>query len=770
MKSIGIKLADGSFYPIMEEGSAQSRNLKVTTVNDNQTTVHIDVYRSETGSMEDAEYVDTLEIQNLHPHPNGEPDLDLDIGIDDNNELHAEVKDPETGRSSTTSVNLVSRSLEERSEPANFTIDSTPQLSDNGDEVEELIGTDPNNEDFSFDSIEEENTSEKSSNPQEDNNAVNPEDDLSDFNFDEISDPINLDPADPEDISIPKPEEESAQESIFDLPDLSQASNLVDVINNKDNSDEEENTETEEEEEVLPPLDDIELPKVEDSDKTLELPPMEEANVDLMEAEDVTLEEIPDTLHNDDDFLPYETTQEPEEVTKEVYDEVSPEEEVGDFDSFVDAASSLSQDQDTDDNDLLSMEDVSEEISSFEDVPDETAQEEDLPSANIEDSTDNTDELNLDGLENLNIDDMDNLNLSDMSLPEIEDDTSGSTKEDTKTEIEDFDLPDFGDIASSQDSSETKDNSDDFDINSLDLSDLDTPKSEDDALPNFDLSSALTSVTDHDFEIPDFDSPSASDTVSASDNDSNPFDFNSTPFASDLSSSSPLYSQDLYDKETLEGNSKSDSSSGKRSKAPVIICIICALICIVAAGIVLLPFFPIRDDIKKKFVKDELAVPITSTDPDVEMQKLEDNPAPEENTAEEVPQKIIEEAPPIEFNIEPQDEDTAQITGDDSTEDEVVAELPDMEQNFEFNRIDTSAKEDSIVVVTTPEAVVPATPPASTKKAEDIRYKVKWGDTLWDIAKAYYKNPWRYTRIAGYNNIKDPDHIVAGTVILIPAE
>ena len=114
MKTIGIKLADGTFYPILEEGEAKSRALDVTTVKDNQTKVQIDLYRSESGSMEDAEYVDTLEVTNLKPHPNGEPDLHLSVSIDENRELKAEVIDAETGKKSEVQVQLVSRTLAER--------------------------------------------------------------------------------------------------------------------------------------------------------------------------------------------------------------------------------------------------------------------------------------------------------------------------------------------------------------------------------------------------------------------------------------------------------------------------------------------------------------------------------------------------------------------------------------------------------------------------------------------------------------------------------
>ena len=58
---------------------------------------------------------------------------------------------------------------------------------------------------------------------------------------------------------------------------------------------------------------------------------------------------------------------------------------------------------------------------------------------------------------------------------------------------------------------------------------------------------------------------------------------------------------------------------------------------------------------------------------------------------------------------------------------------------------------------------VPATIPA-----EGFRYTVRWGDTLWDIAEAFYRNPWQYPRIARFNNIRNPDLIISGSVIRIP--
>ena len=104
---IGIKIADGSFYPILEEGTPGEKKLQVTTVRDDQTTVQINLYRSETGDMSDADYVDTLLIDNLVPHQKEEPSFNLLVKIDDNNMLSAEIDDPETGEKSDTKVSLV---------------------------------------------------------------------------------------------------------------------------------------------------------------------------------------------------------------------------------------------------------------------------------------------------------------------------------------------------------------------------------------------------------------------------------------------------------------------------------------------------------------------------------------------------------------------------------------------------------------------------------------------------------------------------------------
>jgi nucleoid-associated protein YgaU len=58
---------------------------------------------------------------------------------------------------------------------------------------------------------------------------------------------------------------------------------------------------------------------------------------------------------------------------------------------------------------------------------------------------------------------------------------------------------------------------------------------------------------------------------------------------------------------------------------------------------------------------------------------------------------------------------------------------------------------------------VPATIPR-----EGVDYRIRWGDTLWDISYAFYRDPWQYSKIARHNNIRNPNHIISGRTIKIP--
>jgi nucleoid-associated protein YgaU len=57
-------------------------------------------------------------------------------------------------------------------------------------------------------------------------------------------------------------------------------------------------------------------------------------------------------------------------------------------------------------------------------------------------------------------------------------------------------------------------------------------------------------------------------------------------------------------------------------------------------------------------------------------------------------------------------------------------------------------------------------PPAP--KGNDIVYKVRWGDTLWKLAKRFYNDPYDYWRIAKHNGLSNANRLISGTTIRIP--
>jgi nucleoid-associated protein YgaU len=101
---IGVKLADGSFYSVLEEDFTGRKKLVVTTSRDNQDSVQIDLYR---GSLEGAEaFIGSLMIENIQPAPKREPEIELQLGLDSQGNLEASASDPMTGEKQSLSVSL----------------------------------------------------------------------------------------------------------------------------------------------------------------------------------------------------------------------------------------------------------------------------------------------------------------------------------------------------------------------------------------------------------------------------------------------------------------------------------------------------------------------------------------------------------------------------------------------------------------------------------------------------------------------------------------
>lgn len=239
-------------------------------------------------------------------------------------------------------------------------------------------------------------------------------------------------------------------------------------------------------------------------------------------------------------------------------------------------------------------------------------------------------------------------------------------------------------------------------------------------------SSAFASKASDDFSLPDFDSTNL-DTIKTTEtetNESEDLNFDDDDFFTNNSS-----------EETVT-RYEAEKTIKEKSKLPALICLLCALICVLAA-ILILFIIPSRFNLLHKNESEANVVKVETT---------------------QSPKKIEKKTP----------ETKVQKAQSVKTENAEIAKSKSVSEVEEEEEVAPVANK--IVTTTKAEKVVPKKPATPARSTGDVRYKIKWGDTLWDLADAYYKNPWRYTRIARYNNIRDPDYIISGTTILIPEE
>jgi hypothetical protein len=112
--TIGIKIANGEFYSIIEENSAVKKRLILTTVHDKQRSVQIDLYKSFTKTMADALYIGSLVVENIVPKPKGEPSIELVISSSITGDITADAIDLDTTSKGEHQVlNVSLKSLDE---------------------------------------------------------------------------------------------------------------------------------------------------------------------------------------------------------------------------------------------------------------------------------------------------------------------------------------------------------------------------------------------------------------------------------------------------------------------------------------------------------------------------------------------------------------------------------------------------------------------------------------------------------------------------------
>lgn len=146
MGKIGLKLANGAFYPVMDEGRSARKRLVVTTVADGQRSVQIDIYRGEGERIADSGYVGSLVIENIPEAPKGEPDIRLELGLAEDGTLSALAQDPASGEHQSLRISLESLEEEEKYEIPDFEFeeetDELPASAASQDEEDDLLPDD----------------------------------------------------------------------------------------------------------------------------------------------------------------------------------------------------------------------------------------------------------------------------------------------------------------------------------------------------------------------------------------------------------------------------------------------------------------------------------------------------------------------------------------------------------------------------------------------------------------------------------------------------
>ena len=649
---IGIKLADGSFYPILEEGAPQSKIIELTTVRDDQTTVQLDLYRSSSDDMEDAEYVDTLLVENLLPRPKETPTLNLKIEIDAENVLSASIEDCESGESSETKVSLVNLDSSDRTIVPDFSMIDA-ETADN-EEVDSLL------DEFADNTIAVpgEATMENELSNNDDLNL----DDFGDVNELLSDDVENQDDNLPELDDLSEIQEEPVLDEMPEIADDSELDEFSEVTNE-------------------PELD--EMPEIAEEPELDEFPEVTEEPVmdDLSEIQeqstfdDFSENSTPEEFATEDTFAEVENDSEIENgfVAEEpILDEMP---EIAE-EPVLDEMPEFTEEPELDEMPEISEEPALDEMPEISEEPELDEMPEFTEEPVLDEMPEIADEPVLDEMPSIDVDY--SSESTDIMQDSILDSSDFSESSNENLDLMEEEFPDFSDIPTASEN---------------EIADTDLDSNDDDGF--FGIGNDYGDLnTDMDFD---------EDDAFASNIDT----------STDLDESIP--SPDLSFSDLYVDTTENDCPEKKRCSIPVLICSLCAVICVI---VLLLILFLTPSKLKNKEENSETSIWQEETT----VQEVV--PAPVETITEELPEQP-----------------------------EVVVE--------------EEAKEDEIVIVEAP-VVTPVEPEPVQEKLKGVEYKIKWGDTLWDIAGTYYKNPWLYREIAKYNGLENPDYIVSGTIITIP--
>lgn len=138
--TIGIKTADRKFFPVLRGQGSLKRRVVLTTVHESQTSAQIDLYRGQGDSFENPEYVGSLLLEDIEPQMKGEPDIQLQLELDEDGNLSASARELRSGSYQSLSLRLESLMNNEVYDIPDFEIG---ELDDElGDQFDETLGDD----------------------------------------------------------------------------------------------------------------------------------------------------------------------------------------------------------------------------------------------------------------------------------------------------------------------------------------------------------------------------------------------------------------------------------------------------------------------------------------------------------------------------------------------------------------------------------------------------------------------------------------------------
>ncbi|MCX7787677.1 MAG: hypothetical protein N2442_08255 [Spirochaetes bacterium] len=106
---IGLKLANGRFFPILEETERIAKRVILTTVQKDQTQVKVDLYRGDVESDPNSwEYIASLVLEHIQPTSNGMPELELILRLTDTSTLDARIQDEGSGEYQSLRIDIES--------------------------------------------------------------------------------------------------------------------------------------------------------------------------------------------------------------------------------------------------------------------------------------------------------------------------------------------------------------------------------------------------------------------------------------------------------------------------------------------------------------------------------------------------------------------------------------------------------------------------------------------------------------------------------------